>query len=534
MPRFIPPTQWRLRNRILLMLALFALAFGGPFFAPLWEMSDLDPGLTIPMGVLGSVGSILSWTLLAVWLFFFSYVPLKVRMVLLGLAVLYAALIDDIQLDSYRRPILHHRWQSRPGDVLTKYLEDQPPELADDSLLDLTIDPVNDFPRFRGANGDGLVNPTKLLDLKWGEANAPRKKWQHPCGGGFSALAVAGNVAITLEQREADEAIVCYDRDTGGQRWVYAYPAAFRHFTGHGPRATPTISDGRVYSLGATGHLVCVEGKSGKPLWTRNILDDAGAKAVTWGMTSSPLVVDGLVVVNAGIDPKNNAGKAVIAYRAKDGEIAWASGTHPAAYSAALVATLAGRPQVVLFDDAGVGGYGLESGTELWRFPWPSHTDGNVSMPLTFEGDRVFISSETGKGCAMLRVQRRGEAFEAVELWANNNLCTRYSNPIRMGNAIYGLSSGYLVCLDIETGKRYWRSRQCYKNGQVIGVAGTVLVQTEDGEIVSVTADPRKLTVQGRFKVFDERAWNTPALAGRWLYLRNEAEMACYELPLKE
>src|SRR3569623_1897708 len=134
----------------------------------------------------------------------------------------------------------------------------------------------------------------------------------------------------------------------------------------------------------------------------------------------------------------------------------------------------------------------------------------------------------------MLRVRRKGDAFEAEELWSNTNLCSRYSNPIRMGSAIYGLSSGYLVCLDIETGKRHWRSKHCYRNGQVLGVGGAVLVQSEEGEIVSVAADTKTHTVLARFRAFDRRTWNTPALAGRCLYLRNEAEMACYELPLRE
>ena len=532
MARFVPPTRWRLRNRILFLLGLLFVALGGPYLMPLWEMSDFDPRLTIYIGVIGIWSSMLAWVLLAVWLFFFSIFPFKLRMALLALAVAYVALIDDIQLDSYRRPILHHRWQSHPTDELAKFLDEQPPE--PDSGLDLTVDPVNDFPRFRGLRGDGIAVPTALFDLKWADDKPPREKWRHPCGGGFAGFAVAGNGAVTLEQREADEAVVCYDRATGVQRWAYAYPASFRDISGHGPRATPTVADGRVYSHGATGQVVCVDGKTGKPIWSRNCLDDAKAKRVAWGMTSSPLVVDGLVIVNAGIDAKANAGKAVLAYRASDGEIAWASGTHPAAYSSALVATLAGRRQIVLFDDAGLGGYALEDGAELWRFPWPSLTDGNVSQPLVLERDRVFIASETGKGCAMLRVKRKGDGFEAEELWANNNLCSRYSNPIRMGNAIYGLSSGYLVCLDIETGKRHWRSRHCYRNGQLLGVAGTVLVQDEGGEIVSVAADPKKQTILARFRAFDARTWNTPALAGRCLYLRTQTEMACYELPLRE
>src|SRR5262249_18573002 len=144
---------------------------------------------------------------------------------------------------------------------------------------------------------------------------------------GFSGFAVAGNIAITLEQREEEEAVVCYDRATGKQRWICAYSAHFRHPTGDGPRATPTITeDARGYSMGALGDLVCVDGHTGSVMWHVSILEDNEAKRVEWGMTSSPLVVGDLVVVNAGVDPKNNVGRSLVAYNRQTGKRVWGTG----------------------------------------------------------------------------------------------------------------------------------------------------------------------------------------------------------------
>src|SRR5262249_51117175 len=146
-----------------------------------------------------------------------------------------------------------------------------------------------------------------------------------------------------------DEVVVCYDRKTGRERWKYAYPESFRHPVGSGPRATPTIAGGLVYSFGATGHLVCLDGRTGKRKWGKDAVEDSKARVVVWGMTSSPLVVGDLVIVNPGVDPDDNAGRALVAYSTKDGKRVWASGTHRAGYSSPQLARLAGVEQVLLF-----------------------------------------------------------------------------------------------------------------------------------------------------------------------------------------
>jgi outer membrane protein assembly factor BamB len=263
-----------------------------------------------------------------------------------------------------------------------------------------------------------------------------------------------------------------------------------------------------------------------------NILEDNQATRVPWGMTSSPLVVGEMVIVNPGIDPDHNAEQSLAAYRRSDGKRVWAAGSCKAGYSSPLLARLAGRDQVLILDAGGLVARDL-AGKKLWRHPWETPQDMNITQPLVLGPDRVFLSSETTNGCALLKITRQGDDFTAEPVWANRYLCSKFANPVALGGAIYGLSNGTMVCIDQQTGKRHWRAKR-YGHGQMLAANGAVLVLDERGELAVVAADTRRFRELARLEVFKARTWNTPALAGRQLFIRNDAEMACFELPLAE
>jgi outer membrane protein assembly factor BamB len=528
------PRRWTVPVTLLLVSAA-VLALPG-----LWWWADLNPTPQSGLILVARVVAPLCWLLVVVWFFAFSGLAGRIKLtgavVLLTLLGTAVAAVRSVDIDGTLRPLPHFRWEPSPEDALDRHREG---ERDSDSpalpAIDLKVDPLIHFPCYRGVQGDGVVYPLEPLAADWSKT-APEVLWRQPCGGGFAGFAVAGNVAITIEQRREDEAIVCYDRGSGRERWVYSYPARFRDVTGDGPRATPTIYKGRVYSFGATGELVCLDGATGKKVWQRNAVEDSQARVVTWGMSSSPLVVEelGLVIVNPGIDPNNNAGKALAAYRLKDGEVVWAKGDQAAAYSSAMLVTqLAGRRQVLLLDRGGLAGFDPTTGNELWRHPWQTSLGMNIVQPVVFDGDKVFISSEASNGGALLRVSRKGDEFAVAVLWANKSLASKFSNPVALGEGIYGLSLGTMVCLDKRTGKRAWRGRY-YGHGQILAIGGKLLVMSERGYIALVAADMKQFRELARMDVFADRTWNTPALAGRQLFIRNDREMACLELPLKD
>ena len=492
---------------------------------------EVIPEVIFPLTIAFQFTAFLVGILLILWFLVASGFSPWVRLAGVGMltatVAVVLATVRSIEFDGQMNPLVTFRWQPDPEAVLAEHFARSGPPLGD---ADLTVG-ANDSPAYRGRNGDGAY-PEARLSGSW--PPMPRELWKHPLGGGHAGIAVAGNSAITLEQRGDDEVIVCYDRDTGVERWKYAYPARFHQsepMGGDGPRTTPTVVEGTVISLGATGELVCLNGTTGSRVWQTNILRDNGAKNLEWGVSASPLVLGSLVIVNPGIDPGNNRGQAVAAYDRLTGEKRWANGSHPAAYASPMRVVLAGQEQVVVFDGAGLGGYHPEDGRELWRYPWVSDMGMNSAQPLWLGDNRLFVSSEKANGCALLEVSLDPSGTWVVrERWKSRALAARFSNMVSHGGMVYGLGDGRLTCVDLATGQRRWREGN-YGNGQVILAGNQLIITAESGDVALVATNSENGEELGRMRVFKHRTWNVPALAGRQLFLRNHREIACLELP---
>ncbi len=528
------PRPWPRRLRVPLTAVFVPAAFF--VLIGVWERFELVPEALVPLFILFQLSFVLAVLVVTVWYLFFSGFSLltKALGVLLVVASIGALVkvTRRVEFAGRMAPVFVFIWEPDPQAELRERLAHPAPASAALTSADLAVGPT-DYARYRGPAGDGVAAPVTVAG-DWSK-DPPREVWRTAVGWAYSGIAVAGKVAVTIEQRDDAEAVVCYDRDTGKERWAYTYAAKFEQsppMGGNGPRSTPTIADGDVYSLGAQGDLVCLDGRTGTKRWATNAVRDSGAKVVQWGMTGSPLIVGDLVVVNPGIDPDNNRRQAVAAYDRKTGTRAWAAGEHPAGYSSPLLAKLHGVEQVVLFDGGGVAGIDPKGGTELWRYPWKTFSDMNIMQPLVLPGDRVFISSEATNGCALLEVKKDGTSWSVQPAWANRNLAARFANPVYYQGHIYGLHNGVLCCLDAATGRRLWRGER-FDSGQLLLTGGTLLVQTErTGELAAVAADPAEYRELGRIQVFQgSRTWNTPTLAGGRVYLRNHEEMVCLELP---
>ena len=520
---------WLHRNRIPIAVVAVVLLARAAIFA----MERFEIGLDyLFSAVLGyQFLCLLAVAVLALWFLVFSGYSLRTRAavcLLVGAAIgALFGITRKLEFDGQMNPQFHFRWEPSSDELLAKHLSESGPATGG---ADLTIGPT-DSPQFRGPHGDGTA-PGATLREDW-TATPPKELWRHPVGAGHGGIAVAGNSVLTLEQRGGDELVVCYDRTTGRERWAFAYPARFAQsepMGGDGPRTTPTVADGMVYSIGATGELVCLDGATGRPKWQRNALADSGATNAEWGMSGSPLVYKNLVVVNPGVNPANNAGKAVAAYDRSTGDPVWAAGKYPSAYASPQLVTLGGAEQVLVFDAAGLGGYDPATGTELWRHPWKTDMGMNSAQPVVVGPDRVFVSSEKSNGCAVIEVRKEGDGWKPREVWRTRAMAARFCGPVMRGGHVYGLADGRLTCVDLATGRKVWADGH-HGNGQLV-LAGSVLVITsEDGKLSLAAADPTEYRELGRIDVFRDRTWNTPALAGKQLFVRNHREMACLELP---
>lgn len=454
---------------------------------------------------------------LLLWALLFSRLPVRVRLSLL-LSVLVAGLIflsmfriTGVTGDAV--PVVEWRWHEAefrdPASVT--------PAVAGG------VDRY-DYHQFYGPGRDStLAGPRLARDWK---AHPPVELWRREVGEAWSSFAILDGAAVTQEQRGDLETVVRYDLESGRQVWVHSDRVALvTTVGGRGPRATPTIVDRRVYSLGATGILNCIELETGRVVWSRDVVEENDVRLADYGLPSSPLVVGDLVVIQLA-----QAERSLLAYRRSNGKLVWRAGTDVGSYSSPILATLAGMRQILVVNKRSIAGHLPESGRLLWQEDWPEGGD-KVTPPLLVEPNRVLVSAGYGAGSRLLQIRAQPGGLRSEEVWRSPRLKSKFASMALHQGTVYGLDDGVLTALDLATGQRRWKKGR-YGHGQMILVGDVLLIQTEQGAVVLVEASPDEHRELARLDALDGKTWNPPALAGRLLLVRNNREAACYELPV--
>lgn len=387
---------------------------------------------------------------------------------------------------------------------------------------------------FRGPLRDGIYRERPIRTTWPDDGLAPL--WKIPVGGGYASLVIANGRAFTIEQRGDKEVVAAYDVQTGRELWTNEWSAVFRErMGGDGPRATPTWHDGTVFALGGTGELRALEDASGRVLWRTNILKDAGASNLQWGMAASPLVVDDTVVVLPG----GRGGRSVVAYSRSTGRRVWSALDDQASYSSPMLVTIDGVRQILVFTATRLAGITPGGGSVLWEFPWKTQYEVNASQPIVLPGvdgagsARVFVSTGYGTGAAMIAVAREQGTFGVRELWRTNRMKNQFTSSVHHDGFIYGLDESILACLDATTGELKWKGGR-YGYGQVMLAGDTLIVLTEGGELAIVRPTPDGHQELARFPAIEGKTWNHPAMAAGILLVRNINEMAAFDLRPKQ
>jgi len=381
----------------------------------------------------------------------------------------------------------------------------------------------NYWTNFRGPNRDGRYDEMPVLASWPSQGLTPL--WKQPIGLGYGSFTIADGRAYTLEQRRRQEVVAAYDVNNGHELWVQGWNAEYNDETGDGPRATPTWDDGRLYALGATGELRCLDAKSGSVIWGKNILSDNQASNLQWAMAASPLVVDDKVIVVPG----GAGNKSVVAYNKLTGAPIWRSQSDTAAYVSPMLVTLAGRRQILVVSSSRVFGLAPEDGSLLWSNGWDTSMGINVSQPIIVDKNRFFISSGYGKGAALVEIQGSGKSFTAKTVWENINMKNKFNSSVLHQGYVYGLDEGILTCVDVNSGERKWKGGR-YGYGQVLLAGNNLIIMSDTGDLVLVSASPDKFAELARFKALEGKTWNYPAIAAGRLYVRNANEMAAYNI----
>jgi outer membrane protein assembly factor BamB len=394
------------------------------------------------------------------------------------------------------------------------------PEPTPITTQEENIEPI--WPGFRGPNRDGVVRGVRI-NTDW-TTSPPEELWHREIGPGWSSFAVAGDLFYTQEQRGDDEIISCYRLKTGKPVWKHKDSQRFYESNaGAGPRGTPTLSHGRVYALGATGILNALNARDGSVVWSRDVSKDAKRKIPMWGFSSSPLVVDDVVVVAA-------AGK-LVAYDTSNGKPRWYGPDDRGGYSSPHLATIGGSQQIVFTNAVGVNSLAPATGDLLWQYKLPEGT--RIVQPAVVSND-LLVGDGDGKNIRRIAVTHESNKWDVKELWNSIALKPYFNDFVVHNGHAYGFDGTYISCIDLNDGAKKWKGGK-YGAGQLMLLADqdVLLVVSEQGDLALVSATPDQFKELGRVSGIQGKTWNHPALANDILLVRNGEEMAAFKLALE-
>ncbi len=381
---------------------------------------------------------------------------------------------------------------------------------------------VAEWPGFRGRDRNSVIRDVRIVS-DW-STSPPTELWRRAIGPGWSSFAVRGDYLYTQEQRGEDEIVACYRLSTGQPVWTHGDPVRFwESNAGAGPRATPTLGGDRVYTLGATGLLNALDAGNGAVVWSRNAAVDAETKTPDWGYAGSPLVVGDLVIVAV-------SGK-LAGYDAATGKPRWYGPNRGESYSSPQLMTLDGVPQVVLLSHDGATSIAPADGTVLWQHEWSS---GAIVQPMpSGDGDVLVhaVAMTSGLGIRRLAVAQASGGWTVEERWTSTGLKPYFNDFVVHKGHAYGFDGSILSSIDLADGKRKWKGGR-YGSGQMVLLPeqDLLLVISEEGELVLVSASPDQFKEVSRSPAIDGKTWNHPVLVGDVLLVRNGAEMAAFRL----
>ena len=383
--------------------------------------------------------------------------------------------------------------------------------------------PDAEWPGFRGPHRDSVVRGMRIA-TDW-TASPPVRLWHRAIGPGWSSFAVQGALAYTQEQRGEQEQVSCYRLDDGEPVWRHV--DSNRHWDsegGAGPRATPTVRDGRVYSFGGTGRLNALDAASGAVLWSRDAAADAAVETPGWGFAGSPLVVGDLVIVAA-------SGR-LVAYDAASGERRWLGPEGGGGYSSPQLATIGGVPQVLLLRGSRSTSVAPADGSLLWEHKGEPGVS-IVQPALTADGDVLVAAGDSmgGLGIRRLAVAHGAAGWSVAERWLSKGLKPYFNDFVVHQGHAYGFDGTILACIDLKDGTRKWKGGR-YGAGQLVLLPDQdlLLVVSEDGELALVKAAPDAFSEVARVPAIEGKSWSHPALVRDVLLVRNGQEMAAFRL----
>jgi len=379
-----------------------------------------------------------------------------------------------------------------------------------------------DWYTWRGPHGNGISDEKDWNPLS---ITNPKIVWEKNIGIGYSSVSIKDNRLYTMgnikEGGITKDVVYCLDALSGKELWRYSYPCSRGDYPG--PRATPIFEDGLLYTMSLEGHLFCFEPKTGKVVWTRNILKEYKFPQITWKLASSPVFYRDILLVNAG--------RAGIAFNKKDGSLVWNNGIGKAGYATPVFHVKNGITYAAIFVDEALYMVNAESGKIAWSYPWKDKYNVFAFDPL-ISGDKLFLCSETGEqGSVLMDISGKKPRI----IWSNKEMNVIFGGNILLRGYMYGVdgtpgSRAVLKCMNYQTGEVKWRKQLGF--GTMTAADNKLLFQHENGTLSIIEATPDGYKELTQSKIFQKRVcWTAPILANGKIYARNNpGQLICMDV----
>ncbi len=378
--------------------------------------------------------------------------------------------------------------------------------------------------QYRGPNRDGHI-PDQGVTVNW--QAKPSALWRVPAGAGHSSVLIAEETVYTLEQSGDKETLFARNLSNGKEKWKLAQQTKWDDMmSGTGPRSTPTLLDGKLYTLFSNGVLCRVNAKSGKLEWKTKTVDP-DYEFPEWGISCSPLIWNELIILNLGGEKG-----AVRAYSINDGQLAWESDlSGKGVYISSSILNLLGENHLLAAVEGKIAGLNPKNGKTLWEKSWKIFLNNAlIAQPIALSKNSFLLAAGYGKGAECWTLSRGANEEYLIETsWKSKNLKAKFSNPVLKDGYLYGLSENLLVCLEAKTGELKWRGKK-YGYGRILVSKDKLLILGSAGVLSVVEASPNEFMELFSEQILsDSRCWNGPALADGYFVAMNGEELACFD-----
>src|SRR2546421_23292 len=409
------------------------------------------------------------------------------------------------------------------------------------AALAATALPAGDWPQYRGPNHDGIS--TEIIRTNWSQ-EAPRQVWKVPLDPALSSFAISGGKAFTLVRRpvsgQDQEFCVALNADTGQEVWA-SVPLGIADYPNSGvgpddgPRSTPSVDGDRAYVLTSYLQLYCLSTTNGSVVWSKDLATEYGSPVIAWQSAASPLIDGDLIfVIGTGLN------KCLLALHKTDGREAWKAQNDVMTQASPIAATIAGVRQIIFFAQSGLVSAAPDTGSVLWRYPFPFST-ATAASPVA-GGDTVYCSAAYGVGGGAVRITGSGGQLTTNQLWRTpGDKMNHWATPVHDHGRLYGVygqNLPRLQCVELTTGAVLW-STNGFGYGSTLLVNGMVLALSETGTLALIGSDPAAYTEITRIRALDGsvssmpglvRCWNSPAISNGRIYVRSTTEAVCLDV----